>query len=1032
VNDISPDILPETFRRFWINSTSVSDAVRKNCEKFVPVIDKFYELRFAARERFETSRHLADKIDGALPLDWEKIEEIVVGHGNGEVPPKRLVVRIAKDCSRELENIVREPKRVLRRERQETELSKIQQIDSTCMRNWAHRTGGTLEEKAGEKQTLLAVARRENYDILENRIVRDFSERTGTLASRYLKEFGKRDYNNKTESEKILNSVKRLKALCGKILELSEFKSVKKPPSPISPNYTLRENANYSRIWKFYREILTEATFAENLWKGRKIAEKTLNKDLMNGTETHLPRDEKKFRSEIWFNPQLGTTQADNLLENPNWENVPAQTEISYPKIEIYNSTAIFDLESLPWQTLVKSRLHANAKKYLHESWQPNNEDFNADENKFFAETEPWQLKDILRDLNAGKDEQASQLLREFFEQLNAKLKEKGAEKWLILVPDTWNAEFLEKILSATPDRENVHLLWRSVASALGSDKNARKENEEIPIPYSVDFFDSRDCKYCSEWTKRETDGVLIPWRHRLRRGKSKREEYSNVETRAVAGAKEFLAARERGEVAYYDELEAMYLVYQKIDTETVELKEIVHPEPKFHGGMPHKIKEFDTGLKVQLGAKSLKFFLLWTNETDEDLRRAEELKVWETQEIEQGALEVGFVIKFSGKITPGQGLAQLRAAYAKDKNVALDYSKMEDSGETANSLDAKLDRSFPPVSPRDLCDPNFWKDKEGNIKNFPNLYRKRSNGAKLLNCHEYCFENGAKKRTDDSFRTKCCLPSVPPQMHQLEFLRWRNAFGNADKVPRGLPLCYAHLTAKFPPEEILSQSNREKWFEEMADDYLGASTKADENRIVNWIAWTYSDDTIFDDVRDDVFSKTKLAIQGRGNTLKPQYYTFCSNVIHDIRKLRDLLKTIRDNWGKADRPSNENALRFASNILMFHPNIFEASTSNDALNAWSDFSQRLVNFLTRDMAKSSAFHGYILKTLLFLLRLRLFQKTFLENEKGEEKETPLKKSIKDWSLLRGSDLNKRRANAYIKFLSGSGRIADLPADDEN
>jgi len=1021
VNDISPDILPETFRRFWINSTSVSDAVRKNCEKFVPVIDKFYELRFAARERFETSRHLADKIDGALPLDWEKIEEIVVGHGNGEVPPKRLVVRIAKDCSRELENIVREPKRVLRRERQETELSKIQQIDSTCMRNWAHRTGGTLEEKAGEKQTLLAVVRRENYDILENRIVRDFSERTGTLASRYLKEFGKRDYNNKTESEKILNSVKRLKALCGKILELSEFKSVKKPPSPISPNYTLRENANYSRIWKFYREILTEATFAENLWKGRKIAEKTLNKDLMNGTETHLPRDEKKFRSEIWFNPQLGATQADNLLENPNWKNVPAQTEISYPKIEIYNSTAIFDLESLPWQTLVKSRLHANAKKYLHESWHPNNEDFNADENKFFAGTEPWQLKDILRNLNAGKDEQASQLLREFFEQLNAKLKEKGAEKWLILVPDTWNAEFLEKILSATPDRENVHLLWRSVATALGSDKNARKENEEIPIPYSVDFFDSRDCKYCSEWTKRETDGVLIPWRHRLRKGNSKREEYSNVETRAVAGAKEFLAARERGEVAYYDELEAMYLVYQKIDTETVELKEIVHPEPKFHGGMPHKIKEFDTGLKVQLGAKSLKFFLLWTNETDEDLRRTEELKVWETQEIEQGALEVGFVIKFSGKITPGQGLAQLRAAYAKDKNVALDYSKMEDSGETANSLDAKLDRSFPPVSPRVLCNPALWKGVK-----------------KAYEKGEDARPNGNAKATD------IFSMSPPDEFSPVEKLRRMNVFGNADdeSVPEsyrsGRVKDVAGNSLSFTPRFPDDQSECEKWFKQMAEDYKKAEDNKNDDerkRLLVWIAWTYETGKIFRDVKATCYKNVLNSLK-LGTAVLPQEITVCSNLFTEKdegqrKAIRKIVCDVRDS--EFSLGSRLESLRLFYNILMFHDNALADLNKPEDVKKFADFAQRLAEFLVivskeqRSGEKTKRF-GYILKCLLYLLRLRNFVrgKNFLSSEEDKKPiEDELSKVLLGSVPAKYKDLFEN----YKKYLGGKGTLDGLPTN---
>lgn len=1023
----------EQFRRYWANPKlfSVSAEAREHVEKFITdVVDVFYDLRFAAQERFAGSRYLAKDKNQALPLPWSQIKEIICAEEK-KTPPKRLVVRIASGCTKFLEAIERSPKRVLRRERRETTLSKIQQIDATCMHNWVRRPGETLIERAGTKQTLLSVVRRENFDVLENRVVKDFAIRADALAVRYLGEFKGKKFCDDRETTKILNGVKRLRALCQKILGNPDFSSVKMPVAPVLPNYTLRENVNYSCVWHFYREILNESAFAENLWLEKDKAEVLLEK-LRTSAKKHLPRESAKFYSEIWFNHQCAETSVDTLLENPHWENeLGAPKEVFPSKIKILekenaeNSWAIFDLETLPWQTLVESSRHTNAKKYLHEAWQPNSEDFDSVAGTFRAGTKTFSLEEILK----GAKEKPP-LSREFFEQLEGKLKSR-AGRWLILVPDVWDATLLEQILSAVPSREKVFLLWRSVACALGESWSAKSSaNKEISIPKSKFF--NKPCEYCAEWTTldsydKKACAKRVPWRHRRHSKEGVSVEHccdfdESAHARAFDGAVNFLKTRERGEIAYYDELEGMYLVVQNTEKEAIELKTLVAAEKKFPGGEEFKEEKIDGG-KVSKGSTKLKFYLLWTYEEDEDARRALPLKFVETNEYRKDDFTDGSPIIVESRIKPGQGLAQLKISYApRTPAFSLEYFSLADAEKecsTVNLLDEKLERSFPPISPRDLCDPSFWKEKD-----FISLYRNKKAGAEL-NRHKYCFKNGSGWANT--------LPAVPSNMHPMEFLRWRNVFGNAKRVPANLPLEYQHLTANVPPDDILPANVRDAWFAEMVTDYWKAKRQNDANtvdRIVNWIAWTYSENTIFEEVRNDVYMKVKNAVSGNG-FVKPQYFTLCSNLIHDTFRLRSLLKAVRDNWGK--KTTNEHALRLCSNILMFHEKIFD-DASSEGLNAWENFNQRMVNHITQNDNLRSSGIGYALKTLLFLLRLRMKQKTFLENEKTKE-DTNLKHAIASkFSMTTNLEqvdlnMNQKRATAYLKFLSGAGRIADLPAD---
>src|SRR6266699_4433910 len=87
-------------------------------------------------------------------------------------PRMALIVQLSREQTlhRSLDAISRHPRRILQRERHETPVSRIQELDSACIRDFARRPGISPIEKAGPRQRLLAIRRREHYTTLENQV----------------------------------------------------------------------------------------------------------------------------------------------------------------------------------------------------------------------------------------------------------------------------------------------------------------------------------------------------------------------------------------------------------------------------------------------------------------------------------------------------------------------------------------------------------------------------------------------------------------------------------------------------------------------------------------------------------------------------------------------------------------------------------------------------------------------------------------------------------------------------------------------
>lgn len=177
-------------------------------------------------------------------------------------PPRELIVKHAETYSRLLADLVRSPRRLLRRDRDMVAVDRVQQLDVACIRWLTRQPGRDVYEQAGPRQRILAVVREDDLDTLENRVLRDFAARSAELARSYCSRFKAR-YGTSDR----WRMVDRYRMECRRAETTLAGYGIGLPVPPIVPNYALLRHQQYGRIWTGYREILRRLDDQDECWR---------------------------------------------------------------------------------------------------------------------------------------------------------------------------------------------------------------------------------------------------------------------------------------------------------------------------------------------------------------------------------------------------------------------------------------------------------------------------------------------------------------------------------------------------------------------------------------------------------------------------------------------------------------------------------------------------------------------------------------------------------------------------------------------
>jgi hypothetical protein len=174
-----------------------------------------------------------------------------------------LIVKLARDIAKPLGQICESPRVVLRRTREMQNIGRIQEIDPACLRWIARQPGRDIYERAGTRQELLGVVRKEDSDTLENRVVKDLLHRARIECSNYTSIY--REYAD-YERVRTVSSFRR------RIIDLekhSEIRSAKSLVGHVQPNYVLLHEPKYRKLWDAYQALLSQQKQKDDIWKWR-------------------------------------------------------------------------------------------------------------------------------------------------------------------------------------------------------------------------------------------------------------------------------------------------------------------------------------------------------------------------------------------------------------------------------------------------------------------------------------------------------------------------------------------------------------------------------------------------------------------------------------------------------------------------------------------------------------------------------------------------------------------------------------------
>ena len=1024
-----------------------NQAPDREFDTFREQVDLIFKMRLEAEHNFKDYSHVAKSRRQALPLGWAKIDQIL--HPDTASPPETLITQIARECLNQTEEIINNMRKVLTREREKISLGSVQQVDSHCLRWLSKQPGHNAIEKAGAKQRILAIIRRENFNTLENRVFKDFLMRARQATTLYLRENDKeplRDHNT-------IKRVRRLGRLCAEGLHhpiIEEIGAIQELPIP---NYVLRQERRYSKIWKAYCDLIRQAHVAERLWLRRQALAETLAR-LRDEVRIHTDQN-AKYYCPIWFNSLDGK---GDLLDKPFYKNElknrGKQKFLPFnqrPMRLPVSSDTIIDLTGQqPYRDLMIYGCHENAKPYLQNYTLPSIEDIEGNDHYY--------LRDLLRQPNAN-DQTLHRRLCDYFEQLRTSL---GGERWFVLVPDDWDVLWLEVIIKSMPlPRNNVFLLWRSVAAVIGIIGKlnnpyendtvavvdiqqggivgmskltlARGENGEDLIPQRKSFIRHKECYnklvfrqarhvarqdafLCRRSTRYLMTEVDMAQISNFVKGSKHAVFVDNIgvelppqspwvfEDGGVLqrGAERFIAQRNKGETAYYDDLEALSLVVQT-ENEQIFAKPLIQANEKSPGG-----REVVTGtiqraaiLKRESDYVDLLLCMGVASPTAA-------LKIKRHEFERHGnkiTLEEDHAIDLSARVTPGQGMALVTVtADFLRKPIELDFLRgMTDKDErgkpiTMSSLEDEMRRSFPPDSPEVLSDDFLWNSVRNEVQSYM-VNRITPDGTWFAKAQQI-YPNGT---------------ILPKGASPLERLRRRNVFGNAprNRYPKKGRLTWNMGGQLFDFTTL---------FQKLAEDFIRSENI---NQVIRLIAWTYaSDEPAFDHIRRKTVKHVSDYAQKR-TTVAPlfQEMTLCANLCVLPQEWLICLKAIE--YRIKDHDNNVSRdFYLLYNLLQFHPTIIRDTDYYQNDSCWQIV--RHIPYWYKMHSNSSTTIGYILKSILYFLRCRRFdEKKFLTKEYDEEHY----KIISDLLEYSVHPLQEKLRYTVKEYLNNKGTIDGLPVD---
>ena len=245
--------------------TPVGDESDENQEEPDALIHRFLRTIRARMQDFETC--LSDGLD-----PWSHVQKLWLGPKAPRDPTMDVLIQHERKYRTTWSDIAEHTRRLLTRKRELVALSRVQELDVQCMQWLSRQPGKTLAERAGGRQRIMAFARYENRNTLENRIFLDLMVRTGAAARDYLAMNHGRTGQSSSPGTSRIRLVEAYMRECSHIQMELILQGVLRQTGPVQPNYVLLYDQRYRQVWTAWQEIIQRERVADDLWRWQRRA----------------------------------------------------------------------------------------------------------------------------------------------------------------------------------------------------------------------------------------------------------------------------------------------------------------------------------------------------------------------------------------------------------------------------------------------------------------------------------------------------------------------------------------------------------------------------------------------------------------------------------------------------------------------------------------------------------------------------------------------------------------------------------------
>ncbi len=204
------------------------------------------------------------KEDKQNSLPWQTfLEYLQEVSGDMSEPRMALIVHIAEKMRKRLTATVQAARKVLFRQRSLLPIERITETDTACLRWYIRQPGeNTAQKAAAHRQKLMGIARKESFDTLENRVLKDFIYRCKNTAQKYISTEVKDIFLNSSRAK----SIRHFQKICSELLFDASIIQVSALRSRVTPNYVLQNDPRYKEVWKNYIRLLRQEDEEDRSW----------------------------------------------------------------------------------------------------------------------------------------------------------------------------------------------------------------------------------------------------------------------------------------------------------------------------------------------------------------------------------------------------------------------------------------------------------------------------------------------------------------------------------------------------------------------------------------------------------------------------------------------------------------------------------------------------------------------------------------------------------------------------------------------